>query len=154
MQEQNVANIPLAKTQGDAKNTSRTSGQKHRNIREAMEMAMHAIFLLCGVVAVGFVLLISIYLIVSGIPAIREVGLVDFLFGQRWAPTNKQDPAYGILPFILTSIYGTAGAVVVGVPIGLMTAIFLSKCASPKVAGIIHTAVELLQVFHRLYMVW
>lgn len=144
MQEQNVANIPLAKTQGDAKNTSRTSGQKHRNIREAMEMAMHAIFLLCGVVAVGFVLLISIYLIVSGIPAIREVGLVDFLFGQRWAPTNKQDPAYGILPFILTSIYGTAGAVVVGVPIGLMTAIFLSKCASPKVAGIIHTAVELL----------
>ena len=111
MQEQNVANIPLAKTQGDAKNTSRTSGQKHRNIREAMEMAMHAIFLLCGVVAVGFVLLISIYLIVSGIPAIREVGLVDFLFGQRWAPTNKQDPAYGILPFILTSIYGTAGAV-------------------------------------------
>lgn len=144
MQEQNVANIPLAKTQGDAKNTSRTSGQKHRNIREAMEMAMHAIFLLCGVVAVGFVLLISIYLIVSGIPAIREVGLVDFLFGQRWAPTNKQDPAYGILPFILTSIYGTAGAVVVGVPIGLMTAIFLSKCASPKVAGTIHTAVELL----------
>ncbi|MEF2562403.1 MAG: phosphate ABC transporter permease subunit PstC, partial [Negativibacillus sp.] len=73
-----------------------------------MEMTMHILFLLCGVVAVAFVLLISIYLIISGIPAIREVGLVDFLFGQRWAPTNKTDPAYGILPFILTSIYGTA----------------------------------------------
>lgn len=83
MQEQNVANIPLAKTQGDAKNTSRTSGQKHRNIREAMEMAMHChLPSYVGVVAVGFVLLSSIYLIVSGIPAIREVGLVDFLFGR------------------------------------------------------------------------
>lgn len=144
MQEQNVANIPLAKTQGDAKNTSRTSGQKHRNIREAMEMAMHAIFLLCGVVAVAFVLLISIYLIISGIPAIREIGLVDFLFGQTWAPTHSTNPSYGILPFILTSIYGTAGAVLIGVPVGLLTAVYLSKCAPPKVAAVVHTAVELL----------
>ena len=144
MQEQNVANIPLAKTQGDAKNTSRISGQKHRNIREAMEMAMHAIFLLCGVVAVAFVLLISIYLIISGIPAIREIGLVDFLFGQTWAPTHSTNPSYGILPFILTSIYGTAGAVLIGVPVGLLTAVYLSKCAPPKVAAVVHTAVELL----------
>ena len=105
---------------------------------------MHAIFLLCGVVAVAFVLLISIYLIISGIPAIREIGLVDFLFGQTWAPTHSTNPSYGILPFILTSIYGTAGAVLIGVPVGLLTAVYLSKCAPPKVAAVVHTAVELL----------
>ena len=107
-------------------------------------MAMHAIFLLCGVVAVAFVLLISIYLIISGIPAIREIGLWDFLFGETWAPTNNTNPSYGILPFILTSIYGTAGAVLIGVPVGLLTAVYLSKCAPPKIAKVVHTAVELL----------
>lgn len=145
MQEQIQANIPYAAVSpADSEQRSRRNHTGRRNIREAMEMTMHILFLLCGIVAVAFVLLISIYLILSGIPAIREVGLVDFLFGQRWAPTNKTDPAYGILPFILTSIYGTAGAVVIGVPIGLMTAIYLSKCAPPKVAAVIHTAVELL----------
>ena len=146
MQEQIQANIPYAEvspTDSEGQQ-SRRNNPRHKNIREAMEMTMHILFLLCGIVAVAFVLLISIYLIISGIPAIREVGLVDFLFGQRWAPTNKTDPAYGILPFILTSVYGTAGAVLVGVPIGLMTAIYLSKCAPPKVAALIHTAVELL----------
>ena len=143
MQEQIQANIPYAAVSpaDSEEQQSRRNNPKRRNIREAMEMTMHILFLLCGIVAVAFVLLISIYLIISGIPAIREVGLVDFLFGQRWAPTNKTDPAYGILPFILTSIYGTAGAVLVGVPIGL---IYLSKCAPPKVAALIHTAVELL----------
>ena len=107
--------------------------RKSRNIHEAMELVFHAVFLLCGIVAVAFVLFISLYLIVSGLPAIREIGLVDFLFGQTWAPTaTTTEPSYGILPFILTSIYGTAGAVVIGVPIGLMTAIFLSKVAPPK----------------------
>ncbi len=146
MQEQIQANIPYAAvspTDSEGQQ-SRRNNPRHKNIREAMEMTMHILFLLCGIVAVAFVLLISIYLIISGIPAIREVGLVDFLFGQRWAPTSKTDPAYGILPFILTSVYGTAGAVLVGVPIGLMTAIYLSKCAPPKVAALIHTAVELL----------
>lgn len=146
MQEQIQANIPYAAvspTDSEGQQ-SRRNNPRHKNIREAMEMTMHILFLLCGIVAVAFVLLISIYLIISGIPAIREVGLVDFLFGQRWAPTNKTDPANGILPFILTSVYGTAGAVLVGVPIGLMTAIYLSKCAPPKVAALIHTAVELL----------
>lgn len=157
MQEQIQANIPYAAvspTDSEGQQ-SRRNNPRHKNIREAMEMTMHILFLLCGIVAVAFVLLISIYLIISGIPAIREVGLVDFLFGQRWAPTNKTDPAYGILPFILTSVYGTAGAVLVGVPIGLMTAIYLSKCAPPKVAALIHTAVELLgRVFRRSSMVW
>ena len=116
---------------------------KGRSAKDLLEWLMHLIFLLCGIVAVAFVLFISIYLIVSGVPAIREIGLVDFLFGQTWAPTAS-DPSYGILPFILTSIYGTAGAVVIGVPIGLMTAIFLAKVAHPRVAAVIHTAVELL----------
>ena len=97
-------------------------GAKAKDILEAM---MRLIFLLCGIVAVAFVLLISGYLIVSGVPAIREIGLADFLLGRSWAPTASE-PSYGILPFILTSIYGTAGAVLIGVPVGLMTAIYLS----------------------------
>ena len=119
--------------------------RKSRNLHEAMELVFHVVFLLCGIVAVAFVLFISLYLIVSGLPAIREIGLADFLFGKTWAPTaTTVEPSYGILPFILTSIYGTAGAVVIGVPIGLMTAIFLSKVAPPKLARVIKTAVELL----------
>ncbi len=150
MQNQKALNVPYTKGRnvgGDKEMKEipeNRNNMNHKKAREALEMAMHAIFLLCGIVAVAFVLLISIYLIVSGIPAIKEVGLVDFLFGERWAPTNKADPAYGILPFILTSIYGTAGAVVIGVPVGLMTAVFLSKSAPPKLAAVIHTAVELL----------
>ena len=100
---------------------------------------MKAVFLLCGFIAIAFVLLITIYLILSGLPAIKEVGLIDFLFGTRWDSTNKTDPAYGILPFILTSIYGTAGAIIIGVPIGFFTAVFLAK-----VASIIRPAVDLL----------
>ena len=115
-------------------------GAKAKDILEAM---MSLLFLLCGIVAVAFVLLISGYLIVSGVPAIREIGLVDFLLGKTWAPTAAE-PAYGILPFLLTSVYGTAGAVAIGVPVGLMTAIYLSKVANPRMAAVIHTAVELL----------
>ena len=118
---------------------------KRRGGREAMELFFHILFMLCGVVAVAFVLFISIYLIISGLPAIREIGLADFLFGRVWDPTNKTTGAeYGILPFILTSIYGTAGAVVLGVPVGLMTAVFLAKVAPSRAARVIHTAVELL----------
>ena len=117
---------------------------KTKGTRSAFETGMNILFFLCGAVAVLFVLFISIYLIISGIPAIREIGLVDFLFGQTWAPTHSTNPSYGILPFILTSIYGTAGAVLIGVPVGLLTAVYLSKCAPPKVAAVVHTAVELL----------
>ena len=109
--------------------------------KEAMEWIMKTVFLVCGFIAIAFVLLITVYLIISGLPAIREVGLTDFLFGTRWAST---DPAYGILPFILTSIYGTAGAILIGVPIGFLTAVFLSKVAPPKVAAVIRPAVDLL----------
>ena len=122
----------------------RTAGKSLRT-RKAMEQAIHLIFLLCGIVAVGFVLCISVYLVISGLPAIREIGLTKFLFGKVWAPTNATTgPEFGILPFILTSVYGTAGALLLGVPVGLMTAIFLAKAAPPRLAAVIRTAVQLL----------
>ena len=122
----------------------RTAGKSLRT-RKAMEQAIHLIFLLCGIVAVGFVLCISVYLVISGLPAIREIGLTKFLFGKVWAPTNATTgPQFGILPFILTSVYGTAGALLLGVPVGLMTAIFLAKAAPPRLAAMIGTAVQLM----------
>lgn len=122
----------------------RTAGKSLRT-RRAMEQAIHLIFLLCGIVAVGFVLCISVYLVISGLPAIREIGLTKFLFGKVWAPTNATTgPQFGILPFLLTSVYGTAGALLLGVPVGLMTAIFLAKAAPSRLAAVIRTAVQLL----------
>lgn len=122
----------------------RTAGKSLRT-RRAMEQVIHLIFLLCGIVAVGFVLCISVYLVISGLPAIREIGLTKFLFGKVWAPTNATTgPQFGILPFLLTSVYGTAGALLLGVPVGLMTAIFLAKAAPPRLAAVIRTAVQLL----------
>ena len=122
----------------------RTAGKSLRT-RRAMEQAIHLIFLLCGIVAVGFVLCISVYLVISGLPAIREIGLTKFLFGKVWAPTNATTgPQFGILPFLLTSVYGTAGALRLGVPVGLRTAIFLAKAAPPRLAAVIRTAVQLL----------
>lgn len=122
----------------------RTAGKSLRT-RKAMEQAIHLIFLLCGIVAVGFVLCISVYLVISGLPAIREIGLTKFLFGKVWAPTNATTgPQFGILPFLLTSVYGTAGALLLGVPVGLMTAIFLAKAAPSRLAAVIRTAVQLL----------
>ncbi len=102
---------------------------------------MQLIFTLCGLMAVGFVLLISVYLIISGLPAIREIGFGRFLFGKTWAAGQNQ---YGILPLILTSVYGTAGAVVIGVPIGFFTAVFLAKAAPKWLANVIRPAVSLL----------
>ena len=114
-----------------------------KNRKRLMENAIHGIFLILGLITVGCVLLITVYLVISGIPAIRKIGVLNFLFGKKWASTAAQ-PQYGILPFILTSIYGTAGAIVLGVPIGFMTAVYLSKIAPPKVKSVIETAVSLL----------
>ena len=106
---------------------------------------MNVLFFLCGIVTVGFVLCICIYLILSGVPAIGKIGFKDFFLGKVWKPTaTTVEPSYGILPFILTSICGTAGAVLIGVPIGLLTAVFLAKVAPPKLADLIRTAVQLL----------
>ena len=117
---------------------------KQHQKKQALETAVHGLFLLLGLVTVGCVLLITIYLIVSGIPAIRKIGLVPFLFGKVWASTSKTNPQYGILPFILTSVYGTAGAIVLGVPIGFFTAVYLAKLAPPRLKSILSSAVSLL----------
>ena len=107
------------------------------------ENAIHGWFLLMGLVTVGCVLLITVYLIISGIPAIREIGLVKFLFGPVW-DSNAAEPQFGILSFILTSVYGTAGAIVLGVPVGFMTAVFLAKMAPPRLKAAVEPSVLLM----------
>lgn len=111
--------------------------------KRLLENIIHGVFLILGLITVGCVLLISVYLILSGIPAIKEIGLIDFLFGKEWA-SSADDPKYGILPFILTSIYGTAGAILIGVPIGFFAAVYLSKVANKKVRAVVESAVNLL----------
>ena len=113
---------------------------KHRN---TLEDAVHGIFLLLGLLTVGCVLLITVYLILAGVPAIAKIGLGRFLLGREWASTAAE-PKFGILPFILTSIYGTCGAIVIGVPIGFLAAIFLSKMAPKPVRSVLESAVSLL----------
>ena len=111
--------------------------------KQLFEGAVHGIFLLLGLITVGCVLLITVYLVISGIPAIRKIGLVPFLFGKTWKSTGA-DPSYGILPFILTSVYGTAGAIVLGVPVGFLTAVYLAKAAPPRIKAVLSAAVSLL----------
>ncbi|MCI6228093.1 MAG: phosphate ABC transporter permease subunit PstC [Candidatus Faecousia sp.] len=108
-----------------------------------LETVVHGIFLLLGLVTVACVLLITVYLVISGIPAIREIGIVKFLFGAEWASTAAE-PKYGILPFILTSVYGTAGAILLGVPVGFLTAVYLAKMAPKSVKEIVGQAVSML----------
>ena len=114
--------------------------KKKSNLLENM---IHGLFLLLGLITVGCVLVISGYLVISGIPAIRDVGLLDFLFGKTWAPTSAE-PLYGILPFILTSIAGTAGAILIGVPVGFLTAVYLAKMAPKRVKEVMGQAVSML----------
>ena len=111
--------------------------------KQLFEGTVHGIFLLLGLITVGCVLLITVYLVISGIPAIRKIGLVPFLFGKTWKSTGA-DPSYGILPFILTSVYGTAGAIVLGVPVGFLTAVYLAKAAPPRIKAVLSAAVSLL----------
>ena len=114
-----------------------------KNGKRIFETAVHGVFLILGLITVACVLLITVYLVISGIPAIREIGLIPFLFGDKWASTAAE-PSYGILPFILTSIYGTAGAILLGVPIGFFAAVYLAKVASPRVKAVMQSAVSLL----------
>lgn len=114
-----------------------------RSKKQLLETAVHGIFLMLGLVTVGCVLLITVYLVVSGIPAIRQIGLVPFLLGDTWESTAAQ-PSYGILPFTLTSIYGTAGAILFGVPVGFFAAVYLAKLAPTQVKSIVEAAVSLL----------
>ena len=114
-----------------------------KNRKAAFERFVYGVFLLIGLVTVGCVLLITVYLVIAGLPAIREIGLVQFLFRKVWASTAAE-PSYGILPFILTSVYGTAGAIVLGVPVGFLTAVYLAKLAPKGVKSAVGTAVSLL----------
>lgn len=117
--------------------------KKTINRKKLIEDIVHGTFFLLGMITVLCVLLISIYLLAAGLPAIKEIGLVDFLFGAKWAPTYAE-PAYGILPFILSSVYGTAGALLLGVPVGFFTAVYLAKLAPPRVKSLVSSAVSLL----------
>ena len=108
-----------------------------------MEDVVHGVFLFLGLITVGCVLLITVYLIVSGLPAISKIGLGKFLFGSEWASTAAE-AKFGILPFILTSVYGTCGAILIGVPVGFLTAVFLSKMAPKKLRTVTESAVSLL----------
>ena len=117
--------------------------KKDKRIGKMLELVMHGIFLVLGLITVGCVLLITVYLVISGIPAIRRIGLVPFLFNKTWASTAAT-PSFGILPFILTSIYGTAGSILLGVPVGFFTAVYLAKMAKPSVRAIMQSAVSML----------
>ncbi len=114
-----------------------------KNKRKLAEDIIHGVFFVLGLITVGCVLLITVYLVVSGIPAIKEIGLKEFLFGKEWASTAKE-PKFGILPFILTSVYGTAGAILIGVPIGFFTAVYLAKLAPKKVKSVVGSMISLL----------
>lgn len=116
---------------------------KLKKTADILEKIMSAVFTFCGFLAVAFVLLITVFLVISGTPAIKEIRITDFLFGKTWASTAST-PLYGILPFILTSIYGTFGAILIGVPIGLLCAIFLSKMTNKRISRIVSSAVDLL----------
>ena len=114
-----------------------------KNRKKFFENFVHGIFLVLGLITVASVLLITVYLVISGIPAIKEIGIFDFLFGQEWKSTAAE-PKFGILPFILTSIYGTAGAILIGTPIGFFTAVYLAKLAPIKVRNVVSAAIGLL----------
>ena len=111
--------------------------------KRLLEDTVHGIFLILGLITVGCVLLITVYLVISGIPAIREIGLVRFLFGKTW-DSSAAEPQFGILPFILTSVYGTAGAILLGVPVGFFTAVYLAKAAPARLKSVVSQAVSLL----------
>lgn len=129
---------PLAQPERERSKSGAKSGNLH-----VLESVMKLIFFICGFIAIAFVLVITIYLILSGLPAIQEIGLAEFLFGTEWAST-AEEPKFGILPLILTSVYGTAGAIVIGVPIGFLMAMFLSKVAPRRLASVIRPVVDLL----------
>lgn len=114
-----------------------------KKLSNILEETMRIIFTICGFLAVFFVIVITVFLLISGMPAIKEIGIFKFLFGTTWASTATK-PEYGILPFILASVYGTFGAIIIGVPIGIMCAIFIAKSSDKKITAIVHWGVDLL----------
>lgn len=117
--------------------------EKVKKTAKWLEKGMNLLFLVCGLLTILFVLLITIFLVISGLPAIRDIGAGDFLLGKVWASTAAE-PAYGIRPFILTSVYGTCGAILIGVPVGLLCAVFLAKMSPKKICSVVRNVVDLL----------
>lgn len=117
-----------------------TGGKATKHI---VETIAKVIFLVCAAVAIVAVLSITVYMFAKGTPALAKVGVIDLLFGTVWQPTAAT-PSYGILYIILTSIVGTAVAILIGVPIGILTAVFITEVANKKLAAIVQPAVELL----------
>lgn len=111
--------------------------------KSMVERTAQIIFLVCAVVAIAAVVSITGYMLAKGTPALAKVGVADLLFGTVWQPTAA-NPSYGILFIILTSIAGTAAAILIGVPIGLLTAVFIAEVSDKRLAAIVQPAVELL----------
>lgn len=112
-------------------------------MRRYKESAMKLLFLMAALMSIFAVLLICIFMFANGVPAIAKIGFFDFLLGKDWAPTD-QPASYGILPMILGSLYVTAGAILIGVPIGILTAIFLARFCPKPLYKVLKPAVELL----------
>lgn len=127
----------------DGKGTAGKTLAALRKVQTATEHMMRGLFLVCGLLTIAFVLLVTGYLIAAGLPAIGKIGLIPFLTGTVWKPTASE-PQFGILPVILTSVCGTFGAVVIGVPVGLLFAVFLGKIAPKRVYAVLRPAVDLL----------
>ena len=111
--------------------------------QKGIENFFHTMFLIFGLFSIAFVLFITIFLVISGVPAITKIGFFKFIFGTKWASTAS-NPSFGILPFILTSVYGTCGALLVSVPVGIFCAAYLAKMAPGPVAAVVREAVDLL----------
>lgn len=128
-------------TAASAKSRARLGGLK--KTADLLEKLMSGVFTICGFISAAFVLIITVFLIISGVPAIKEIGIFNFLFGTVWA-SAAAEPSYGILPFILTSVYGTFGAIIIGVPVGLLCAVFLAEMSGGKLSAAVRSAVDLM----------
>lgn len=133
--QSNALNIPAADVKPRRGKLKRTA--------DILETVMKTVFTLCGFIAVAFVVIITVFLIISGVPAIQEIGLFDFLLGTKWASTAAE-PSFGILAFILTSVYGTFGAILFGVPLGILCAVFSAKYANGKTAALANGLVGIM----------
>lgn len=107
------------------------------------EKIMKWLFTICGFLSIVFVIIITAFLFGSGVPAIGKIGIKEFIFGTTWASTAA-DPKYGILPFILSSVYGTFGAILIGVPFGVLCAVFLAKYSKSKAASVCTAVIDLM----------
>lgn len=117
--------------------------KQQKKSRDRIEQGMQLLFTLCGLLVVLFLICIIGFLVKSGMPAIGKIGIKGFLLGREWASTAST-PSYGILPFILTSFYGTLGAICMGVPVGILCAIYIAKMAGNRTAKILRSSVDLL----------